>query len=1346
MGRSLRICALLAIVVAAEAASVANAISVHERSNMRDSKQRRATASSRLRKVGGKKPLCGLASFVQGKCRCEDGRELQKTLTVTTNRNCDLGKDEDSGQPKEFTVIDWLRDKMHCPDFSDEILEKAMLCSSERNPCTPLDPKQAVKAFSECADEEVKEDQAEEEGGGVAEVIKQVGTPIMDRSMPELEEVLRWGKGNNLFETGSPWDKEYSTTDSIGDSLYGGTEKLGSALDSKDGAIHFSRNKQVSGKEILYGDPAKKGPFPYSVEEPRYLTSAPISVEGGAIVRTFVRYGDLQGGSKCKAKFAAMLAEVARMKRCEDEVELSASCANKAGDLCNGHGTPIFESGCSTNGKWLTGNDNTGSAVAANGDVDCSLETAQWNCHKKKWRNDKPSECTKCKCEAGYDPPDCTLKMVYCGQSRSVGDPHPSTTSGIYTNLYDGGEFVWYRHPDIPVEVHISSFPRGYVAVNAGFSIERCTSVDANKNMVPPCEGITDSGAKYTITAGGELKCNTLQYGCVKKSGSTMSTQKCAQMASSDSASISLSAGGGYYKNSYLRITSKNDGRAYGVAGHCGRSDWGGDGVANSGERGSHRQYTNEFYKKHRVSGTKSHFRCGGNDGTVRHHWASGFRETAARVGSGKALRAQAEATMQAQIKAQTEALTKLYAKEDLQNRRMRGMLGGDNKPEVAGNVVASEIATQWCTDWIVKCSKLQTPDEGALQGCVRDMVKIGNTEDGKKKTLENACALEKEDFVMAAEATREELKEVAQELAEAWPLLLPSKADLVLQYCVTGCDKNDDKAGTCRDYRSEPSLAVAKDKKHPVKVMNKACEKGTPGSGWQTMKTFSLDEYGSELTGQFKRFTSRFPEDAIKLAAAQQGENKNKLRIRYYQHRHPTCFCCDPVAIDEISVKRGGWPVRIIADHEFRLFADGEEVGFGEWAKRENSIDVNRFRISKQTKVIGIRVESKPKARNNRDKNLKTGMAGVLGSIGGSLVTSASWRCTTSDKIDDTKWLKQASTEAFNGQAALWPAAAELGINSEPATEPWGVIPGIAKTARWIFTHQTTKNAVTKAYCRVDSRAAWHSYDGEHPSASRWSCATEKDRQSAFVAPLSSSNSRFAAPSTRAGTQEAKSPATSSAGGWVSLKNSKDAGISTMLVRINLGDIMDQTTEGAMVKAATLRLFTEQGNVDAKICNLKPAGAGLDYGWTPDAAVYAAVAKNSADDCLNFKSIQKDFVRIDISDWVRAWRSKKESNIGFLVSVPENTELNIGAPDFEAANGDLRPRISLSCHGDQVDPSMVFKRTGVQVVATDGELADPHENIGASLPENFKNVGWFSDKNALRDEERLWFGNQETH
>ena len=55
------------------------------------------------------------------------------------------------------------------------------------------------------------------------------------------------------------------------------------------------------------------------------------------------------------------------------------------------------------------------------------------------------------------------------------------------------------------------------------------------------------------------------------------------------------------------------------------------------------------------------------------------------------------------------------------------------------------EVAKKWCTEKIISCQKLQTPDQAALKG-VKDMVKIGNTADGKATTLKTACDLVKED------------------------------------------------------------------------------------------------------------------------------------------------------------------------------------------------------------------------------------------------------------------------------------------------------------------------------------------------------------------------------------------------------------------------------------------------------------------------------------------------------------------------------------------------------------------------------------------------------------------------
>ena len=76
-------------------------------------------------------------------------------------------------------------------------------------------------------------------------------------------------------------------------------------------------------------------------------------------------------------------------------------------------------------------------------------------------------------------------------------------------------------------------------------------------------------------------------------------------------------------------------------------------------------------------------------------------------------------------------------------------------------------------------------------------------------------------------------------------------------------------------------------------------------------------------------------------------------------------------------------------------MYADGKYIGDGEWAKRENSIDVNRFRIPTTSQVVGIWIEGIPKARAGRSEEIKSAMSGVIGSIADSLVTSSSWSCT---------------------------------------------------------------------------------------------------------------------------------------------------------------------------------------------------------------------------------------------------------------------------------------------------------------------------------------------------------------
>ena len=99
-------------------------------------------------------------------------------------------------------------------------------------------------------------------------------------------------------------------------------------------------------------------------KEARYLATKEFDVKGGGVVEYYVRYNDPEGpagGEQCKTKVDAMLAEFARQKRCEDEKKAKEACELSAAQLCNGHGKPVYESGCSVNNVWKTGADNAGS-------------------------------------------------------------------------------------------------------------------------------------------------------------------------------------------------------------------------------------------------------------------------------------------------------------------------------------------------------------------------------------------------------------------------------------------------------------------------------------------------------------------------------------------------------------------------------------------------------------------------------------------------------------------------------------------------------------------------------------------------------------------------------------------------------------------------------------------------------------------------------------------------------------------------------------------------------------------------------------------------------------------------
>jgi len=1304
-------------------------------------------ASSDLR-VHGQRPLC--AEVESGACQCENGNQIDEYRAM--DAKCFLGNNAE-GQPITFAFYPWLEAKHNCPVIGtipakklQSIWAEAQECWADQNPCDNLPETGVSGAFEKCAEVAAKADMDEEVNGEDEEPAKAIPKdPKLERSQPALKEALATGKGSSIFQEPTPFDKAFSTEKSILDSLWHDknqeAKSLGSAMGSDDGSIHFAGS--------AVGPSIKDEEFEH---ESRYLATKEFDVEGGGVVTYYVKYNDPKspGGQQCVDKVDAMLKEFARQKRCEDEKKAREACENSAATVCNTHGNPIYESGCANNDVWLTGGANTGAKLQAGEMVAaaCDDGSAQWTCtNPNKFGTNVMSRCNHCACESSFEGEHCTRSFVGAPRwSRSVGDPHPNTYNGLYTNLYDGGEFIWWRHPSIPMEAHLTTRPVWGVAVNKDFSIKRCKSVaktapcsglQCYPDMVAPCEVITRgaSSIQYTIKKDGSYVCGRLLYGCVGNSGRSLITKSCNEMAEYNSAYMQLNWGTGFYKDSYLWVKSLRDGKGGGIGGHWGGSDYG-DTISTSGTRGRSRMYSETFYNNYRITDAKkSHWGhgCGGGltSGSLNGRRSlieeGAGTKTALRKAATKKTRARSGAEMDKMVE---QMFSSVHIKleemgdgdikaADPNNKKLVG--GCDIKDEVVGNTVCSATATKWCTEHIQECTGMATPDAAALAACVKDMVKIGNTASGKEKTLKLACEIVKEDFENEVEMAVDQAKEEKQELAEAWPLLLPAATDMVLQYCVKGCDAEESQK--CKDLREDPEKAVALDKKHPVKEMNKACSTGTESEGgWKTFKSIQMKEYGEDITSVFKRFTSRIPEEASAMAKKHNG---GKLRIRFYQHSHSTCFCCNAVAIDQISVQTGGWPVRIIADQRFELYADGKKIGDGEWAKRENSIDVNRFRIPTTSQVIGIWIEGVPKARDGRKPEETSAMSGVLASIADSLVTSASWSCTSVGVGGET-WRMDASKREVKDWLT-WPMAAELGTN-DPGTDPWGQVPGIALSSRWIYSHSTAQNKKTTAYCRIDTDHAWLSYSKVHPTSTRWSCKNRADLQSPFVIALSN-NTRFSFPGRQVGTQDKSTSFSSSGDGWTTLKNRAEGDTiveeRAMFLRLSLKDIMENATDGSLVKVAMLRLYTDKAGVPLKLCNIGAKGEELKSNWKT--VTYETVKSAPSTGCLDAVSLKDDFVKIDVSNWVRGWRTVPSANIGVLITTTSKDGVAVAAPDMDAKNADLRPRLSLACHGDQADPTMVFKRTGVKVVAhgNDGKVNGNDGKVNAVWPKGLHDESW---------------------
>merc|ERR1711871_1877900 len=177
-----------------------------------------------------------------------------------------------------------------------------------------------------------------------------------------------------------------------------------------------------------------------------------------------------------------------------------------------------------------------------------------------------------------------------------------------------------------------------------------------------------------------------------------------------------------------------------------------------------------------------------------------------------------------------------------------------------------------------------------------------------------------------------------------------------------------------------------------------------------------------------------------------------------------------------------------------------GEENGYGKcWPTFQKMVAKEKERMQRKQKMLDAKASCESGKACNGHGTGNDARMGVIGSFGPSLVTSSTWKCI--DKLDANDTVGNAWMKS-NYDDSKWPSAPEEGDNG---VLPWGPRPGIAKKAKWIFTHDSYKMKGKKAYCRVNVKNAWHSYSKTHPEASRWSCKQQRDRQSPFVTQLNS-------------------------------------------------------------------------------------------------------------------------------------------------------------------------------------------------------------------------------------------------
>merc|ERR1711871_423752 len=204
------------------------------------------------------------------------------------------------------------------------------------------------------------------------------------------------------------------------------------------------------------------------------------------------------------------------------------------------------------------------------------------------------------------------------------------------------------------------------------------------------------------------------------------------------------------------------------------------------------------------------------------------------------------------------------------------------------------------------------------------------------------------------------------------------------------------------------------------------------------------------------------------------------------------------------------------------------------------------------------------------------------------------------------------------------------------------------------------------------------------------------------------------------------------SPGSAVTTSREEDGKETRILMKIRTNQILSKSLQGQQLKTSFLRLFVLDNSVnDILVCKIIRPWTASEVTWISKPAF-----DGPKSNCLSTKAPKKnEWVTIDISEWMRDWISSPSTNYGITI-IPTGTD-GVGFVSYLDPDTNQRPRLSLSCHGDNFDTThsasnkFVFRETRSKLVSERKKKVTKAQKT-RKTPKKTKNKKTKTEKNSL--------------